>query len=409
VSAHQIVHIGDVHLQSTHARNVDRVRALDQILDAVRQLSHLALVLIPGDLFHQRSTAEDRNAWAAVLQRIAERAPVAICAGNHDAPGDLEIFSRLKATWPIAVWAQPGVYTVPLATGATAAIACLPYPDRGGLTGAGVAPSDVVPTASDLLDAMCMHFAAELTTRTDGAIPLFMGHVNVSGAIASTGQPQIGQEIELSQAMLARLPVVYCALSHIHKPQEVGAGVYAGSITPMDHGECEEKSYVVIDVDQVDGRWQSTWARHAIDTPPMIHVAGVLTREGFALTDPTADVARRFAAGDWTGVDLRVRYVYPASERAVLDVASVRGLFAGASRLQVEGIADPDRALRAPAVAAAHTLPEKFAAYLKVDTLRPSLAAKLHALEHGDPAQLLADVRTDLARLDAGGEVTAAA
>lgn len=400
----RFVHIGDVHLQAGHARNADRLASLDQIVADGLALEHLAAWLIPGDLFHTRSSVTDRNELAERLTRMAAAAPIVLVRGNHDQPGDLDIFARLKATWPVYLATRPGVLLVALATGETAAIACLPYPDRFGLVAAGVAPGDVVPTAGELLDVICMQLAHELAVaRVSGAIPLFAGHVNVRGAVMSTGQPSIGVEIELDQAMLARLPVVYCALNHIHKPQEVGAGVFAGSIAAMDHGETEAKSYVVVEaVRRPDGSWESSWVRRPLVTPPMFHVEGELTRDGFSWQVVGEEAPHDGAAIDWTGCDVRVRYTFKASERAALNEDLVRPNFAGALRLKVEPIAILDRALRSQAVADARTLSDKLVAYASTAGVVASEAVltKLARLESTDPAQLLADVARTLAHLE---------
>jgi len=392
---HTFLHVGDVHLQAGHPRNADRLASLDQIVDDGLRLERLAAWLIPGDLFHARSSVTDRNDLAERLALMATKAPVVLVRGNHDQPGDLDIFARLKTAWPIYLATRPGVITVPLPTGAIAAIACLPYPDKFGLVAAGVAPGEVVPTAGELLDVICMQLAHELEAVAHiTRIPLFAGHANIRGAIASTGQPQIGLEIELDQAILARLPAVYCALNHIHKPQEVGAGVYAGSIAAMDHGETEAKSYVVLEVAQSATGWVATWTRQPLRTPPMFHVDGTLTRTGFQCA------AQEDQRDSWAGCDVRVRYTYKASEKALLDDGVIRQLFGSALRLKVEAVAQPDRELRAPAVAAAKTLPEKLAAYRQVEQLEPSVTEKLSALERHDPAALLVDVAATITAIE---------
>jgi predicted MPP superfamily phosphohydrolase len=91
-----IVHIGDVHA-APGPRSADRWRAVDQIIREGLALEQLGAWLIPGDLFDALSTTEDRNAWDARLQRMADAAPVVIIYGNHDRPGDLDGFANLKA------------------------------------------------------------------------------------------------------------------------------------------------------------------------------------------------------------------------------------------------------------------------------------------------------------------------
>lgn len=401
------VHIGDVHLKHGHPRNGDRLAALDQIVAEVTPLPVVSAILIPGDLFDAKSSVEDRNALAVRLQAFAAVAPVVLVRGNHDVPGDLDIFARLKARWPVYVVTRPTVLEVPLTTGDTAAIACVPYPDKVGLVAAGIAPGETSQTGAEVLDVIFMQLAAELAAfRTGGAIPLFAGHLNVRGSVASTGQPQIGMELEIETATLARLPVVYAALSHIHKPQEIGTGVYAGSIARLDYGEIEEKSYCVVACNRGAEGWTASYTRRPIHCPPMHHIEGQLTSGGFTEKDGTAHHAMLV---DWTGADVRVRYTYNASERSVLREDTIREIFGKALRLKIEGVAVPDRALRNPEVAAAKTLPEKLAAYLQVDHLTPSVADKLALLQTKDQAAVLIDVAAALAEIEAPERVTAAA
>jgi hypothetical protein len=284
----------------------------------------------------------------------------------------------------------------------------LPYPTRAGLVAAGVERQDVVATARDLLDAIFMQLAGELAiARVAGAIPMFMGHVNVAGSLTATGQPQIGMEIEVDRAMLQRLPVVYTALSHIHLAQELGTGVYAGSIAPMSWGETDPKSFPVIECERAtSGEWQATWTRHPIATAPLYHVEGELTRDRFdyhvvgdslKLLSPADGQA--VAPVDWTGCEVRVRYQFAKSTKGVLDESKVRDAFPGALRLEIEPVAVPDRDLRAPEVAAAVTLHDKLAA-MKKSPLTTAEAEKLTALEQQDPTVLLSAVANRLAALE---------
>lgn len=417
------IHIGDIHLRHGHPRNPDRLAALAQIIDE-SHAEPVSAYLIPGDLFDTKSTVDDRNLLADTLQDFAAHAPVVLVRGNHDAPGDLDIFARLKTRWPVYVVTQPQVLQVPLATGGTAAIAALPYPDKSVLVSRGVTPGETSQTARELLDVIFMQFAQELSTlRVGGAIPLFIGHVNVRGSISSTGQPQVGTELEIDQAILARLPVVYAGLSHIHRPQEVGIGVYAGSIARLDYGEVEEKSYVAVMCERGAGGWTASYERRSIDVPPMIHIDGRLYRDGFHFEHddwmcltcsgtgagvyhegegalPCAFCDGTGQRASWAGCDVRVRYRYLASERAALSEACIRERFNDALRLKIESFAEVDRDLRAPEVAAAKTLPDKLAAFYKVERLTPAVADKLAWLERDDQTQLLAHVAASLKAIE---------
>lgn len=396
----RLLAIGDTHV-SQNARNADRLRALDQILREAAHLKQFGAIVWPGDLFHAKSTPADRNDLAPRLQEFAELCPVIIVRGNHDAPGDLEIFGRLATKWPIHVVTKPECKLIALATGELATVACLPYPDKAGLVAAGVAAGDVVSSATDLLDPIFMVFAQQLEeARRRGELTWFMGHVNIAGSRASTGQPLIGHEIEVSVRHLDRLGPILKVVNHIHLPQEIAGAIYPGSIAPMDYGETHQPRYLVV---ELENSRDFEAVSVPIHVPPTVHVEGRLTRDGFAFAN--MDDALRV----WTGADVRCRYRFLASERGVLNHAAVRGLFTGALRLKVEGVAEVDRDVRAPLVAQASTIADKLAAYRQETALPLRLAEKLAQLQQGDQAQVLAFARTKLAAVVAPEEREVAA
>lgn len=275
--ATSLVHIGDFHA-APGPRNEDRFRALDQLIAQALQLPALGAWLWPGDLSHQRQAIADENALIERLRRMSAVAPVVLVYGNHDLPGDLDKFAAVGAGNPIYVVDRPQVLRIRLATMEFASIACLPYPHKQGLVMAGCANADIPAAAAEHLDAIFMQFAVELEqARAHGDLTLFIGHVNVGGAIVSSGQPNIGREIELSPRHLDRLGDVYKGLNHVHKAQEIYGAHYAGSICRLDWGEIEEKRFLQIEYD--GGPSSSLGYQHVtshwLDVPPMYWVAGV--------------------------------------------------------------------------------------------------------------------------------------
>jgi DNA repair exonuclease SbcCD nuclease subunit len=401
---HAFIHIGDTHL-GPNGRQDDRLNALDQIVPHGEQLAtekRLAAWLWPGDLFHAKSTIDDRNALAPRLQRMAALAPVVIVYGNHDVPGDLEVFARLESPWPIHVISSPRVIHVETATQGEAAIFCLPYPHRAGLVSGGAAHDDLGQQARAALEPMFIAAAAELeAARADGEIPLFVGHVNVGGALSSAGQPQIGMEIELDPSLLARLGSIYKGLNHIHKHQVVAGAVYAGSICRLDFGEQEAKGF--IEVTCLAGEF--TWRFVSLDVPAQYHVEGELSRDGFAVTSINGETAGQVAPElwrdpeQWRGADVRVRYRYVKAEISALDVAKIHAEFAGARSLKLDAVPVLAHEVRAPEIAAAATLDDKVRAYCERHgvTWTDCLASKLADLQRQSPEALLTSVSARLA------------
>jgi hypothetical protein len=408
--------IGDMH-HKPDDRQPDRLAAFDQILREGKAVPHLAAWLVTGDIFDAGAAARDCNGIDERLQDMASVAPVVVCYGNHDRPGDLDGFARLAAPWPIMVvdrpWTVRFLSPVPSVDRQYVSIFVLPYPHRAGLVSLGLAPGAIVDAGADCLEPIFLTAAAELAeARARGDVTLMMGHVNVVGAVASTGQPQVGREIELGTRHLDRLGDIPKILGHIHKPQIVASGAYyVGSSCRLDYGEIEPKRW--LDVTAFANMNSPIGVSyhiesHPLDVAPMFHVDGTLGREGFVIDlsaaapkdADEAEVIRRYGMNDWTGCDVRVRYTYQASERLALTPELARLPFATARRLKVEGIAQADRELRAPAVVLAKTLVDKVAAYRHTPDLSSSIAGKVQLLEQGDDAATLAAVTATLTAIE---------
>jgi DNA repair exonuclease SbcCD nuclease subunit len=399
---HTFPHIGDFHAKSG-PRNADRYRVLDEIIDQCIGLPNLGAWLWPGDLDDSRMGIEDKNALSIRAQRMASVAPLVVCYGNHDLPGDLDFLARLKAAYPIYVVAEPTILLVTMPSGQPASLFVLPYPTRAGLTAMGVAPSDVIDTARQMLDSIFVDAAHQLRKARDtGHVTLMIGHVNVAGSLTSVGQPNIGKEIEIDRAMLDRFGFIYKGLNHIHVAQEIDGAHYVGSVCRLNWGEIEEKRYLTIDIDQNS---HQTVCSHPLNVPPMYHVDGLLTRDDFVYQVTAGPGgALQEKPSSWRGCEVRVRYRFKQSEKSVISEARVLAEFADALRFEREPIAIPDRTLRAPEVAAARTMAEKIVAWCNVTGVvaSDSVLAKLALLEHRDPTLLLGDVEQQLDVIEHG-------
>lgn len=409
---HHIVHLGDLHLRSD-ARNDQRRAALDQVIQQAQQRDDIAAWVWPGDLNDRRMSIEDRNFLAIRLRTMANQAPVLLVYGNHDLPGDLDIFAELATVYPIRVVSRPDVVRVPTATEIDLMVFCLPYPTKGALVAAGMQGDDLLQYGNHALDHIFLGAAGELAAaRREGTPTLMIGHINVGGSVASAGQPQIGRELELDPAMLARLGDCPKLLNHIHKGQALHGAWYAGSMCRLSWGEVEDKHALLLGFgptswagfghdgpEDTDGAWAWDLTTLPIDVPPMYHVEGTLDGAAFDYTVTTGpDRGTIEEPPSWDGTEVRVRYRFPASARALIDDQVIRGVFEGAARLVLEPVAVPDEALRAPEVAAATTLEEKVAAWARVvgEPLTDGVATKLDRLQQLDGPALLTEVSQGL-------------
>lgn len=401
-----IAAIGDIHARPD-ARNPERYRVLDQIIGELEARADVGAVVLLGDLNHGKMTIFDKNALLARVERLGQRWPVIIVKGNHDEDGDLDYLAHVKTPYRIVVVTDARCIRIDLATGEIATLFVLAYPQKARLVAAGVSKGDVVAVGADLFELIFMHAAAQLEdARATGDLTLMVGHINIAGSRTSVGQPNIGKELELSPKHFDRLGDIPKIFGHIHYGQEIAGAWYAGSICRQTWGEIEPKRYLAVNFYDED----TEVVAHPINVPPMWHVEGDLTRDGFTWQPKAGENgAAMEPPASWQGCDVRVRYRYKASEKSVLDLALVEAPFADAVRVKVESVAVPDRDVRAPEVAAARTLPAKVAAFMKRAELAPSLEQKIAALDHADPAQLLADVDAFIARLETGAEAAVAA
>lgn len=390
------VAIGDAHL-GPNARQADRLRALDTIIDAGLALGDaLGCWLWPGDVFHAKSTIADRNELAPRLIRMADAAPVVGCRGNHDAAGDLEIFQALATRWPVFFVERPAVVPVQTPQGLVLYVFALPWPEEGGLAAAGVAPGDVAAAAREALTHIFIDAGQQLATaRQGGALTAFIGHCTVVGAVSSNGQPQAGLGIEIDAEHLAHLGDCPQIVNHIHKGQRVGSAIYPGSICRLDYGEVEPKRFLVASwFDATD----FVIDERPLDVAGLWHIEGWLSRTGFVgsvTRGPEGEALEPPAS--WAGQEVRIRAKVHESERHLLDVARTALLqtYAEAARYQLELVVVPDAGLRAPAVAQAQTLGDKVQAWAEASgTALPALVSdRLVSLEVSDADALTNGVR----------------
>lgn len=396
----RFVHLGDIHLKQG-PRNAERIRVLWQIIEDNRLHPQLGAWLLPGDIGDARLSIADTNVLDEMLTVMATHAPVILCYGNHCQKHDLDGFGRLKTHFPIFVIDTPQIVHITLATGEDAAIFVMPYPERAGLAGMGISHHDQLGAAEEALTYIFMNAGADLAeARRHGHLTAMIGHANVAGSITSSGQPQIGQEIEITADHLMRLGHCYKGLNHIHEHQCVWGAWYPGSVTPTQFGESTPRWYLVVEYEQMpDGTWDHEVMPQRIDTRALYHATGRLTLDGFTydVTDGPGGAVQP-KPDSWHNCDVKAVVSIAKSENDRLDRTLVEREFADAALVQYEYIAIPDRAVRAPEVAAERTFEGKARAWAAYNgtTLSHSLIAKLHTIANGDAQQFLAELAARL-------------
>lgn len=314
----KVLCIGDIHLGGPGGdeRQAERKAIVTHLVDRV--IGHggwakgINAVVWLGDIFHANSRAADRVWFGRELARLEDEAPDPfrfnlVVRGNHDREHELDIYNLVPET---IVATRPGVWH---------GIGVIPYPTRSLVLAAGGGNP-----LENVLDALLRH---------ESAPELLVGHLTVTGAIASTGQPQIGHEVELPPAALApalkdNIPVV---LGHIHKPQVIPHTNelvrYVGSICGQDWGELEDKHALLVDTLHVgtDPLFQEV----PLPTSKLLRVTGDLKDDGYHPDDKfecglTNEETERlhdpqYCKGFARPPQLRVRYRFDPVMRDHLD------------------------------------------------------------------------------------------
>lgn len=373
----KILHTGDWHC-SEGPRLARTLACLDfMIADAFARA--VDLVLIGGDMHGTTvphvATVIERNAVAMRIQALAEIAPVVLIYGNHDAPGDLDVYAQLAAAHPIYVASVPRVVSVRLAN-VDVEVFCLPYPSKR-VYGSSIKGSDpgIEAQKQTIEGALRLILAGwRVWPRTDVHVALM--HINIGGSRVGGGERiLIGQEIELAPADLDELGMDYIALNHIHEHQRMARGAYYSSTpAPQDFGHRAPCGYVIADVmnELVDVQFRPTPA------PRMLTVE---------LTYKSTDGWCCDAWHDVAGADVKLRLHVGEDDvwaPEVIDHLEEQLRAAGAVGVARELETTPRTRTRAPELAAAATIAEKFRVWLEcrgVDTTEEQRAAALFALE----------------------------
>lgn len=325
------------------------------------------LFISAGDIYDRASTPEERLAVAEWAVQMAEQCPCLFVRGNHDTRRDLELLSRLESAHPITVEEGAGVHYFCHSELAVAAVA---WPERARILARareqGLADSDAL--AQDCLQAVFRDLGMCLGEHKGPT--LAVGHFMVDGAKVSTGQPLIGQAMNVGLADLALLQTELVLMGHIHMPQQWRYGsteiVYTGSPYRTAFGETEAKGVVLVELDE-RGHTPVMWRREWSPCTPMLLLEDEWDRDYLRDADGWGSLGEGFPRGaDAAGAEIRFRYAVAPDKRDAARVAAELlkqdWLDAGAVNVQIEECVRTSVVARAPEVAQATTLPAKLLA-----------------------------------------------
>ena len=330
-----------------------------------------------------------------ILTRMATVAPVVIVQGNHDSALDVALLSNLGGDWPIRAVSEltdPRDFAFDVLTpNGVAHLYVLPWPTKKYLLAGEDAPRGVVEgnlAVQEALGGVFQSWAMRIRRarqRAPGEPHIGLAHLSVAGAVTSGGEVLSGHDIEVSRAQLESIGVDYGWLGHLHGDQDVAERWgYPGSHTRNDFGEVEAKSarLVTLGAPGPDGRLSLTVDR----IPSRCRSLQTLVYRWAADTDdgvprwtahPAAAELARVA-----DAEVRMRCTVPEQWAPSCPWAEAveRVRAAGAVRIVEERKTEPTLRMRAPAVAAAQSDPERLIAYWGVIASPPSAPEQASAL-----------------------------
>lgn len=299
--------IGDTH--------VDETTRFDECKEMLHETTNQAVaagarcLVHTGDLYHRGSTPRERAAVAEWVMETSERieGPMLFVRGNHDSFRDIEILGKVRTKHPLIVEEGFGIHDLKVA-GRTLRVVALAWPRKAQVLaaiGRPVPPEESSRVAQEALSDTL------LSAGGDSPYPkILVAHAMVTGSITSTGQPLVGQDMEIDLTMLSRVRADATALGHIHKPQDwdfpingrTNPIIYTGSHRRTAYGEVEDKGWVkfIFDDKAEHGRRLISWSREILPCQEMVLIELSFTDGHLAGDVPTvrpkSDVRLRFTA-----------------------------------------------------------------------------------------------------------------
>jgi exonuclease SbcD len=343
----RLLHVSDWHLGRNHgstSRREDLADVLEQTVGVAREFRP-DLIIHTGDLFDgPRPAVEDLQLACDTLRVLAESAPVAVLAGNHDSPQLLKFLDGLVAPGRLRFFdvVRRGVIDYEIAGGRRVRLAPMPFISAHRMVQAFEEPGTWTAAYADRIRDIIGILAQGLAegAQPDRDIHVFAAHVHVTGAqVTHSERPYTVSDGYAAQAA-ALPPVAYAAFGHIHRaqllPQASVTGRYAGSPIPFDFGE-EHDTKVCLLVEADPGRpavvtehpyairrplWRFSGTLAELRTqPPSVKTS--LCQVAIHTQDPAVDLAAQVAEVLPDAVLLSVEEICAARQAEALRIEDV--------------------------------------------------------------------------------------
>ncbi len=346
----KILHTADIHIgYETYGRLDPQTGRNTRLLDFKRSFDFMVqralkedvdLFLFCGDAYRTADpTPTQQQLFAEALRPIADAGiPIAMIIGNHDHPvsfgksSSIDIFSHLAGQ--VHIFRRPTLKTLETKAGPLQLLA-LPWPIRSLILSKDEHRKKAPAEIKTFIEGVYVDYIEQALPKLDPGLPTVLaGHFSVQGASlgGSERTNMIAYEPMFTVGQLARPPIDYVALGHIHKHQDCNAGqtppvVYPSSIERINFREwADPKGFVLVDID-ADGTERKVNFRF-IKTPARTFV--LLDVDVQEVEEPTDYLLRELHKQPLDDAIVRVRYRINEERLHEVDVRQIRQALASA-------------------------------------------------------------------------------
>jgi exonuclease SbcC len=258
----KILIAGDVHLKAR--RLAETAEAWERVVRTAidEGASH---ILQAGDVFDhanvfgkEATVGTIYDAFLAPLR--GGEVKVLLISGNHDiaGPKDKDALAPVEGHSWATVLRQPGSHVLEEGDGGGITVVAVPWVSRAVLfarmTSAGMNPDEAKEKIEEGISDIFRVLAGQVAeAKEKGHLVIFMGHMEVTGALWDNGEVQADGAFEFSPAGMGALGADAYAIGHIHKRQPIPGlpnphDGYLGSICQNTYGESHVPATRLIEV-----------------------------------------------------------------------------------------------------------------------------------------------------------------
>jgi len=377
----RILHTADLHFSMKSEKLQEVVRTTDYLLEWATD-NRPDCIVVAGDLLdhYDGKIAADSDCFRAAksfVHRAADIAPVVIVRGTKSHDRDISgLFDDISSRFPVHVASDvemvalmasddrdPGQFILAGDNGwypehcVRAVFTLVPSLDKAALLGR-IDSGSMKDGNFQFKEAVHDMFAGFGLINSNLSVPtVLVTHGMLTGAVFSTGQCAVGEDLEFGLNDLQAAKCDAVMLGHIHRSQSFDGNIaYSGSPGRLNFGEQEEKGFLVWEftTDNVAGGQNVSY--RFIPTPARRFVFGDLPEWSGAENVYNEAICM---ARDCQGAYVRLRYTVPEEERQSVDRGHLEALFDGAASVKIEVQVIPKVRSRAAGISRVDSLPEK--------------------------------------------------